>query len=76
MGGMLFLRLITAASPHEEAMIIESPILPQAEQTSTSAPAEPQAHAPAPSQADLERDPAETIVDTARSLIDHGIVKV
>lgn len=64
MAGMLFLRLISAASPQEEAMLIEQPWLQQAE------PAIPQ-DVPPPSQVtvetaatiehDPERDPAETI---------------
>ncbi len=64
MAGMLFLRLISAASPQEEAMLIDQPLLQQVEPAASQdvpPPSQVTVEAPASIETDPERDPAETI---------------
>ncbi len=64
MAGMLFLRLISATSPQEEAMLIEQPLLQQSEPAASQdvpPPSQIKVEAPASIETDPERDPAETI---------------
>lgn len=64
MAGMLFLRLISATSPQEEAMLVDQPLFQQAEQAATQeVPPTSQVTVagPATIETDPERDPAETI---------------
>ncbi len=67
MAGMLFLRLISATSPQEEAILIDQPLLQQAEPAPAQAaqnlppPSQVTVEAPTTIETDPERDPAETI---------------
>lgn len=64
MAGMLFLRLISAANPQEEAMLIEQPFLQRAEPADAQdipPPSQIKVEAPATIETDPDHDPAETI---------------
>ena len=69
MAGMLFLRLISAASPQEEAMLIDQPLLQQVEPAASQGvppPSQVTVEAPASIETKPERDPAETIDERKR----------